>query len=115
MRIFKTPYVMDFENNRQQDIHEMQSVGIPAFVKDVTELEYGGVGTFAQSEVRTQDEIKQEKKLSFKEKHERGVFLTGQCAGAITDIKPAEDIVNEMVSQAAEQLRTASSFLSSKL
>merc|ERR1711988_1595011 len=115
MRIFKTPYVMDFENNRQQDIQEMQSMGIPAFVKDVEELEFGGVGTFAQSEVRTQEEIKAEKKLSIKEKHERGVFLTGSCAGAISDIKPAADIVNEMVTQAAEQLRTANTFLASKL
>merc|ERR1712232_887809 len=51
MRIFKTPYVMDFEENRQQEIQEMQAMGIPAFAKDVEELEFGGVGTFAQSEV----------------------------------------------------------------
>merc|ERR1711959_764774 len=45
MRIFKTPYVMDFEENRSKEISEMQSMGIPAFVKDVQELEFGGVGT----------------------------------------------------------------------
>jgi NAD(P)H-dependent flavin oxidoreductase YrpB (nitropropane dioxygenase family) len=115
MRIFKTPYVMDFEENRQAEIQELQSIGIPAFVKDVTELEYGGVGTFSQSEVRTVDEREKGVEISVKEKHERGVFLTGQCAGAITDIKPAEAIVNEMVQGAVEQLRTASSFLASKL
>jgi len=115
MRIFKTPYVMDFEENRQQEIQEMQSMGIPAFVKDVSELEFGGVGTFAQSEVRTQEERNNDVKLSIKEKHERGVFLTGQCAGAITDIKPAQVIVDEMVQQAAEQLRAANSFVTSRL
>merc|ERR1711959_762265 len=71
MRIFKTPYVMDFEENRQQEIQEMQSMGIPAFVKDVSELEYGGVGTFAQGEVLTLEEKKNDVKLSMKEKHER--------------------------------------------
>lgn len=115
MRIFKTPYVMDFEENRHQEIQEMQNMGIPAFVKDIQELEFSGVGTFAQSEVLTLEERKNGVQISKREKHERGVFLTGQCAGAITDIKPAANIVDEMVAGAVEQLRLANTFLVAKL
>lgn len=115
MRIFKTPYALDYEENRADELKEMQEMGFPAFAKDVTELEFSGVGTFAQSEVRTAVEREKDVQLSLKEKHERGVYLTGQCAGAITDIKPAADIVKEMVHQAAEQLRSANSFVVSKL
>ena len=46
-------------------------------------------------------------RLSGRQKRERGVFLTGQCAGAISDIKPAGQIVEEMVQQAFEQLNSA--------
>jgi len=38
----------------------------------------------------------------------------GQCAGAIEDIKPAKDIVEEMVAQAAVQLQAAFSLVQSK-
>merc|ERR1712232_318614 len=117
MRVFKTPYAVDFEENRASEIHEMQNIGIPAAFKDFTgELEGGAsVGLFSHLEVLTQEEKKRGVQLSTKETRERGVFLTGQCAGAITDIKPAQDIVEEMVLQASEQLRAASSLLTAKL
>jgi len=45
----------------------------------------------------------------------RGVFLSGQCAGAISEVKPAKDIIDEMVTMAVDQLRTASAYVSSRL
>jgi len=95
----------------------MQNIGIPAWIKDFKgELDVGaGVGTLSHAEFRTQEELKNGIELSTREWRERGVFLTGQCAGAISDIKPAKEIVEEMVQQAAEQLRSASGFLASKL
>lgn len=42
-------------------------------------------------------------------------LLMGSCAGAIKDIKPAKEIIDEMVQTAIEQLHTASSFIRSKL
>merc|ERR1711920_1119038 len=36
MRIFKTPYTLDFEANRANEIQELSNMGIPAFIKDVT-------------------------------------------------------------------------------
>jgi len=120
MRVFRTPYNEEYEAKRQHEIREMQSAGIPAFVKDVDPEKFVGaspssVGTLSLSEKRTQEEIKSGIELTRHEEHNRGVFLTGQCAGAIADIKPAKDIIDEMVVTAAEHLHTASSFLTSKL
>jgi len=120
MRVFRTPYNEEYEAKRQHEIREMQNAGIPAFVKDVDPEKFVGaspssVGTLSLSEKRTQEEIKSGIELTRHEEHNRGVFLTGQCAGAIADIKPAKDIIDEMVVTAAEHLRTTSSFLTSKL
>eukprot|EP00490_Sorites_sp_Unknown_P022694 CAMPEP_0114669286 /NCGR_PEP_ID=MMETSP0191-20121206/37854_1 /TAXON_ID=126664 /ORGANISM="Sorites sp." /LENGTH=351 /DNA_ID=CAMNT_0001924673 /DNA_START=1 /DNA_END=1057 /DNA_ORIENTATION=- len=116
MRVFKTPYIQDWEQNRTQEMHQLQESGIPAFVTDVGELEGGfSVGMLQQAEVLTQEEKKKGLQLSRKEARERGVFLTGQCAGAIKDIKPAGQIVEEMVQGAVEQLQSASKFLVAKL
>jgi NAD(P)H-dependent flavin oxidoreductase YrpB (nitropropane dioxygenase family) len=120
MRVFKTPYNVEFEEKRQDEIKEMQEHGFPAFVKDVDPEVFVGanpssVGTLSLSEVRTLEEREKNVELSMHEKHSRGVFLTGECAAAVKEIKPAKDIVEEMVHQAAEQLRTASMFVTAKL
>jgi len=118
MRIFRTPYTLDFEANRAKEIEEMQNMGVPAFIKDIRgDIDSGsmGIGIFHQAEVLTSEEKRLGVKLSSREERERGVFLTGQCAGAIHDIKPAAAIVEEMVQQAAEQLRVASTFITAKL
>jgi len=118
MRIFRTPYTLDFEANRAKEIEEMQNMGVPAFIKDIRgDIDSGsmGIGIFHQAEVLTSEEKKLDVKLSSREERERGVFLTGQCAGAIHDIKPAAAIVEDMVQQAAEQLRVASAFVAAKL
>lgn len=120
MRVFKTPYNVEYEEKRQDEIRESQEVGVPAFVKDVDPEKFVGanpasVGTLNLSEVLTREEKEKGVTLSAHERHSRGVFLTGQCAGAIKDIKPAKDIIEDMVLLAAEQLRSASTFLTSKL
>jgi len=120
MRVFKTPYNVEYEEKRSGEIQEMQNSGFPAFVKDVNPEDFVGaspssVGTLQLSEVLTIEEKEKGVKLSALERRTRGVFLTGACAGAIEDIKPAAQIVEAMVLQAAEQLRAASGFLVSKL
>merc|ERR1711953_511056 len=95
-------------------------MGFPAFVKDCDPEVFVGanpssVGTLNLSERRPLEERKNNVQLSKHEEHARGVFLTGECAAAITDIKPAKEIIDDMVSNAANQLRTSSSFLVAKL
>jgi len=119
-RVLKTPYALDFEENRQDIIKQSQEVGVPAWIFDADADKMEGanpssVGTLQLSEKRTLKEKEDGVELSKHEEHMRGVFLSGSCAGAISDIKPAKDIIEEMVVMAADQLRTASSFVASKL
>merc|ERR1712080_743881 len=115
MRVFRTPYNVEFEEKRQPEIQEMQNFGLPAWVKDMNAEDFDGldpqfgpssVGTLQLSQRLTREEKEKGVKLSKLEEHRRSVFLTGQCAGAIDDIKPAKDIIDEMVLMAAEQLRS---------
>merc|ERR1712176_750449 len=114
LRVIKTPYVLDWEGNRTKEKEELQNKGILAHTADMKSgTEYDGDSH--GPEVRTQEEIKNGVQLTKKEELERSTRLCGQCAGAITDTKPAKDIVEEMVAVAAEQLRGASSLVVSKL
>jgi NAD(P)H-dependent flavin oxidoreductase YrpB (nitropropane dioxygenase family) len=106
MRVFKTPYVMDWADNRQQELVSLQSKGILGAQADVEKYE-----GFHSVEVRTQKEKADGVEVSKAEHLKRSVRLSGQCAGAISDIKPAKAIVEEMVHQAAAQLRQASSMV----
>lgn len=116
MRIFKTPYCVEMEEERQDVIRMMSASGIPAWIADMDPEKLEGanpssVGTLNLSEVRTQQEMKDGVTLTSLERHKRGVFLTGQCAGAISDIKPAKDIIEEMVSMAADTIRESYTLL----
>jgi NAD(P)H-dependent flavin oxidoreductase YrpB (nitropropane dioxygenase family) len=120
MRIFKTAYTEEFETKRAAEIVEMSNFGVPAFVKDIKNTDgidasSVGVGIFHLAEVRTLEEVAAGKELSVREERERGVYLTGQCAGAIQDIKPARAVVEDMVAEACVQLQTSASFVMSKL
>merc|ERR1712190_529362 len=120
MRVFRTPYNVEFEEKRKAEIDECQNMGFPAWIKDCNAEDLAGanpssVGTLNLSERRTLEERKNNVQLSKHEEHSRGVFLTGECAAAITDVQPAKDIIDDMVSGAAAQLRTASAFLTAKL
>eukprot|EP00930_Biecheleria_cincta_P028961 TRINITY_DN20158_c0_g1_i1.p1 TRINITY_DN20158_c0_g1~~TRINITY_DN20158_c0_g1_i1.p1 ORF type:complete len:394 (+),score=77.95 TRINITY_DN20158_c0_g1_i1:132-1184(+) len=113
MRVFKTPYVLDWESNRKKEMEELQNKGIIACGVDVPRGKE--VGGFHDLEVLTQQEKKDNVTLDKVQHMERSVRLVGQCAGAISDIKPAKAIVEEMVKEAVQQLSAANTFIVSKL
>merc|ERR1712232_1453972 len=104
MRIFKTPYAIDWEENRTKEKLELQSQGILPVLADIKDTYQASGDAESAVEVRSQDEKKRGVELTRIEKMERSVRLTGMCAGAIDDIKPAREIVEDMVAQAVEQL-----------
>jgi len=113
MRVFKNPYVLDWEENRKQEMQELQNKGVIAVLADMP-----NGGGQRDREVLTQEERKNGVTLSKKDHLERQLRLslnTGACAGAISDIKPAKAIIEEMVAQAAERLSVAKTFMVSKL
>jgi NAD(P)H-dependent flavin oxidoreductase YrpB (nitropropane dioxygenase family) len=91
MRVRKTPYVADWENNRQAEIKELTSQGIIPVHHDL--------------------EKHPEKSLE-----SRG-WLMGSVAAVVNDILPAKVIIDNMVSQAIEviQHNATSVKVSSKL
>ncbi|KAI0317285.1 2-nitropropane dioxygenase [Amylostereum chailletii] len=85
MSVRKTEYVRDWEENRQQEIAKLTSEGK---VPNDVEVE-------AHPEKSAQSRM----------------WLMGKVAGSINDIKPAKDIVDELVATAARSLKTAGGFI----
>lgn len=118
-RILKNPYAVEFNEKRQDEINKMQESGLPAFIKDINPEVFVGsglnVGLLQLSRKTTQEEEKAGIKLSKREEHLRGPWLSGECAGAIDDIKPAKEVIDEIIALAAQQLNIAGSYVVSKL
>ncbi len=84
MRVLKTDYIQNWETNRQQEIRELTSKGIVPCYKEFEDPAFAAA---------------------------QRPLLMGQVAGAIKDIKPAKEIVDEMVADAVHALRTAHSMI----
>jgi len=87
MRVKKSPFIMDWEDNKQQEIKDLTAKGVLPMAHLVGEYE------------------KQGKEMSFQERMEATPMLMGQAAGAISEVKPAAVIMDEMVSEAIEVMR----------
>jgi len=80
MRIVATPYVKDFEEFKRDKIREAQQTGVIAGPKDLKDS-YEKTGKVPPLE-------------------DRMPLLVGQAAGAVHAVKPAREIVEEMVGEA---------------
>lgn len=85
LRVYKTPYVENWENNRQEEIKALTSAGT----------------------IPVEDEVSKNPELSTKAR----TFLMGSVAARINDIKPAKQIVDEIVSDAAASLQLATKLI----
>jgi len=87
LRVLKTPYITDWETNRTKEIQELTSRGIIPIQNEVEKRSKSGIEP-------TQEEVDRAQN-----------FLMGQAAGAIEDVKPAAQIIDEMMTQAIEVLK----------
>ncbi|QRW00331.1 Nitronate monooxygenase [Ceratobasidium sp. AG-Ba] len=85
LRVRKTPYVTDWEENRQQEIKELTSKGI----------------------IPNDHEMEKHPEKSLQAR----TFLMGSVSAVINDILPAKTIVDNMVKEAVERLQTGNSLL----
>ncbi|KAL0947364.1 hypothetical protein HGRIS_013480 [Hohenbuehelia grisea] len=88
MSVRKTPYLAEWETTRKLELDKLLSEG----------------------KIPHEEELK-----AHPEKSVAGIsWLMGKVAGAINDIKPAKEIVDELVSTAAKSLRSAASLADPK-
>ncbi|QRV86281.1 Nitronate monooxygenase [Ceratobasidium sp. AG-Ba] len=85
LRVRKTPYVTDWEENRQQEIKELTSKGI----------------------IPNDHEMEKHPEKSLQAR----TFLMGSVSAVINDILPAKTIVDNMVKEAVERLQTGNNLL----
>lgn len=87
LRVLKNPYILNWENNRADEIKALTSKGILPVQNEFEERAKNGE-EIKPSEIATARPL-----------------LMGQCAGAIRDILPAKNIVEDMVTDAITVLR----------
>lgn len=88
MRVVKTEYIMDWEKNRRDEIETLTSAGklpIESDIKRFKEDENAKLPPGGMMGMRP--------------------WLMGQCAGALDDVLPAKQIIDEMVGGAIKILR----------
>jgi NAD(P)H-dependent flavin oxidoreductase YrpB (nitropropane dioxygenase family) len=90
MRVLKNEYIMDWENNRQKEILALTGKGILPYQHDIDEA------------MKSKEGITKER---MKQAMEWRPMLTGQVCGAIHEVKPAAEIINEMMQGAIAALR----------
>lgn len=94
MRVIKNPYIMHWEENRAQEIRELCDNGIIPYTVDLEDKPN-----------KAKLDVEPATAATFRP------LLMGQCAAAIHDIKPAKDIVDEMVAGAIAAIRQANAFI----
>jgi NAD(P)H-dependent flavin oxidoreductase YrpB (nitropropane dioxygenase family) len=103
LRVRKNPYIMNWETERREEMQSLLEKGVLPIQHDLEEVE-------------KMDEQKDDKSLEGKlagldiDDVERP-YLMGEVAAAIKDVKPAKEIIDDMVKEAIQQLRMGTSFI----
>mmetsp|Transcript_14894 Transcript_14894/g.24245 ORF Transcript_14894/g.24245 Transcript_14894/m.24245 type:complete len:359 (+) Transcript_14894:72-1148(+) len=98
LRIKKGKFVMDWETNRSEEIKELCAKGKLPYEKDLEELKKSG------------------RELTFEEQVDAMPLLMGQVAGAIKNVQPAKQIIDEMMRDAIKVMKqNAKRIISSSL
>merc|ERR1711916_131077 len=87
MRVLKTPYIMDWEQNRSTEIRELTGKGVLPVQHDLDEKKKAGT------------------EFSFKDQLNITPLLMGAVAGTIEDEPTAKEIMDEMMTSAIAILK----------
>ena len=103
LRVRKNPYIMNWETERRDEMHSLLDKGVLPIQHDLEEVE-------------KMEEQKDHKSMEGKlagldiDDVERP-YLMGEVAAAIKDVKPAKEIIDDMIKEAIQQLRMGTSFI----
>ena len=105
LRVLSTPYILDWETNRKRQIQELTSKGVIPINFDLDESEKQAKEQEKNINDRAhQNNGVQSNSNSFDIDDDTRPWLMGKVAGAIHNIKPAKDIIDDMVSEAVNSL-----------
>ena len=108
LRVRKNPYIMNWETERREEMQSLLDKGILPVQHDLEEVE--------KIEEKGKSEEDENTSLEGKlagldiDDVERP-YLMGEVAAAIRDVKPAKEIIDDMVKEAVQQLRLGNSFI----
>lgn len=103
LRVRKNPYIMSWETERREEMHSLLDKGVLPIQHDLEEVE-------KLEEKKDQKSV--EGKLAGLDIDDvERPYLMGEVAAAIKDVKPAKEIVDEMIKEAIQQLRLGTSFI----
>jgi NAD(P)H-dependent flavin oxidoreductase YrpB (nitropropane dioxygenase family) len=93
VRVLKSKYIMDWEENKAAEIKKLTSSGVIPVYHDMERMQKeGNVDETMMIEARP--------------------LLMGQVAGVIDNILPAKQIIDEMVSDAVKQIKQMNGLIS---
>jgi len=101
LRVRKTPYVMNWEEERRKEMKELLENAIIPVQHDLERFDRGGSKDSSGCELNC---VGFDPEMTTK-------YLMGEVAAVITDIKPAGRIIEEMVCEAVQQLEMSQSML----
>jgi NAD(P)H-dependent flavin oxidoreductase YrpB (nitropropane dioxygenase family) len=108
LRVRKNPYIMNWETDRHEEMQSLLNKGVIPVQHDLETVEKLEEEGKSSAEVNTSlagrlaglelDDVERP-------------YLMGEVAAAIRDVKPAKEIIDEMIKEAIQQLRIGSSFI----
>lgn len=108
LRVRKNPYIMNWETERREEMQSLLDNGILPVQHDLEEVE----------KIEEKGQSKEDENTSLEGKlagldidDVERPYLMGEVAAAIRDVKPAKEIIDDMVREAVQQLRLGSSFV----
>ena len=108
LRVLKNPYIMNWETERREEMQGLLDKGILPVQQDLETVEK------LEEENKSTEEMNSslEGKLAGLDIDDvERPYLMGEVAAAIRDVKPAKDIIDEMIKEAIQQLRLGSTFI----
>ncbi|KAJ3301236.1 hypothetical protein HDV03_001175 [Kappamyces sp. JEL0829] len=83
MRVIKNPYILDWEQNRQEEMKKLLASGVIPYKADA-------------------DKVEDPSPEQMKQMLDARPWLMGQVAGSIKEVKPAKEIMDEMTAEAVK-------------
>ena len=105
LRVRKNPYIMNWETERRDEMQDLLSKGVLPIAHDLDAIEK------LENEGKEGDSSLAGRLAGLDIDDVERPYLMGEVAAAIKDVKPAKEIIEDMVKEAIQQLRLGSSFI----